>query len=464
MCACRQAAPTRHAFTLLELLVVLTIMLAAFGMIAGTFAKRNLRLTSVQMAANEMAETFRKARARAMETKSCYSVVFNIQNDPASSGRVLNNRTGGHWYRILGPTTNDMGMFLVDPGIQSSGPYTLYAFQESLKARWYDDAHVLPAKKVRIVALSDMDWGDYTKVNTAWTGRQKSPTVSFPRPWFGWWDSSSKRLYPWGGYDPAIMASGFYFWGSAAPAWAARDSEPINSATGLPPGCANAQDRKLDAFTGSNTYMVYNTKTPDIVGGDLLYAKGSPRPLVNADWMDAALVFLGNGMVVSNAWMPARRYGTFRDSSWTSGSWKSGVAERCNQFSIDEATHFSAASGGYFITLGPDALDDNDQFQSAKDAVDAMMPLYRVFVSSFGEVRVIAVSRTSKYGTMSAFPTSESWWRTGNNTVTYFGESRYNTAATKYYDNVTGNGVYAGQPITDFIDADMLTNRSVWMK
>lgn len=131
---------------------------------------------------------------------------------------------------------------------------------------------------------------------------------------------------------------------------------------------------------------------------------------------------------------------------------------------MDEATHFSAASGGFFITLGPDALDDNDQFATAKEALESMMPLYRVFVSSYGEVRVIAVSRMPKYGTMAAFPTTENWWRTGNNTVNYFGENRFNTAATKHSDNVTGNGVYTGQPITDFIDPDMLINRSVWMK
>lgn len=468
ICACggRRDAGFR-AFTMLELMVVLAISMVVFGMVASTFSRRNQRLTAVHMAANELAETFRKARARAMETKSCYSVAFHIQNDPASSGRVLNNRTGGHWYRILGPTTNDMGMFLIDPGIQSSGPYTLFEFQEAIKTRWYEEAHVLPAKQVRFVALTDMDWGDFTKVNTAWTGRQKSSTVSFPRPWFGWWDSSSKRLYPWGGYDPGIMASGFYFWGNTtAPVWATRDAEPISSATGLPPGCTNAQDRRLDGFTGSCTYMVYNTKSPDTAGRDLLYAAGSPRPLVNAEWMDAALVFLGDGRVVANDWMPGRRYGTFRDSSWTSGSWKSGVAERCNKYSaaLPEATHFSAASGGFFITLGPDALDDNDQFPTAKDALDSLMPLYRVFVSSFGEVRVIAVSRSPRYGSMTAFPDNENWWRTGNNTVNYFGEGRYNTKATTYSDNTTGNGVYTGQPITDFIEADMLANRSVWMK
>lgn len=466
-------------FTMLELLVVLAIMVTVFGLVGSGFAKRNGRLQAVQAAANELAATCRKARARAMETHSCHAVVFNIQNDPTSSGRVLNNRSGGHWYRTMGPRSNKGDIIQVPAcETQQSGPYTVAEFQQQLDLTWYDDAHVLPPRRVRFVALTDMDWGDCTTINTALAGRQHGGAPSFPRPWFGWWDATAKRLYGWGGYDPAIPASGFYYWGNpTTPEWAPRDPEPINPATGLAPGCANASDRWLDRWTSAAIYPV-QSRAPELTHADRLYATGDPRPLVNAAWRDASLIFLSSGEVRWGDWMPARHCTAFKDSLWTAPGkpFRSGIAERCNrmettvysstmaQHSKAEASNFDQDSGGWFITLGPDVEDDNDSFADARSAMESLMPLYRVYVSSFGEIRVLAVSRIAKLGGLSAFPSDPDWWRTGSNLIRYFGEDRYNTAAVLASENQTGRGPYQGAPITDFLTPDMLSNRSVWMK
>jgi prepilin-type N-terminal cleavage/methylation domain-containing protein len=467
-----------RAFTLIEMMIVLAIMVTVFGLVGSSFSKRNLRQQSVNAAASELAATCRAVRARAMETKTCHAIVFHIQNDPASSGRVLNNRSGGHWYRVIGPRTSK-GEVIQTPALetQQGGPYTVAEFRQQLEATWYGDAHILPAKRVRFVALTDMDWGDYTTINTALAGRQKTATRSFPRPWFGWWDAADGRLHGWGGYDPAIAASGFYYWGNPATAQPARDPEPVSSATGLPPGCSNAVGRTLDRWASWVQYNSYN-RPADEPDADVLYAAGTPRPLIDAHWMDASLIFLSSGEVMWGDWMPARHSTSFKDSIRTApgGPWQCGVFERCNgmettiynstmaQASKAEASNFDRDSGGWFITLGPDTIDDRDTFGSAREAMESLMPLTRVFVSSFGEVRVIPVSRTARFGTRSAFPTSEDWWRTGSNVIANFGESRYNTGLIKASENQTGRGPYVGRPITDFLIPDMLANRSVWMK
>ena len=40
---------------------------------------------------------------RAMVEQAPFAIAINIQNAPGSSGRVINNRSGGHWYRMVGP-------------------------------------------------------------------------------------------------------------------------------------------------------------------------------------------------------------------------------------------------------------------------------------------------------------------------------------------------------------------------
>lgn len=461
----------RSGFTLVELLVVLAIMAGVFGLAAYGFAGHNARRQAVQGAAHELAATFRTARALAMERKATFAVVFHLQNDPESSGRVLNNRSGGHWYRIAGPGVPQVPACETQQG----GPYTVHDVQLQMGAAWAEDAHVLPARRVRFVALSDMDWGDCASSSTGSTGsaasgaRRKGAHDSFPRPWFGWYDAAAKRLHGWGAYDPAIVGSGFYFWGNAAaPAYAPVDPEPINPATGQPPGCANAADRWMDRWMPISTYPVQN-RVPEAVNAHLLYERGSPRPLVNANWRDASIVFTSSGMVRWGDWMPARHCTAFKDSLWTGPGkpYRSGVAERMNrcetsvysatipQYASAEASCFDQVSGGWYITLGPDLERDDDAYPDARAALDAIMPLYRVFVSSFGEVRVIAVGRGERGASgLAPFPTDPGWWRSGSNLQTHFGTGRYRDAA----------GTAVGRPATDFVTARMLADRAPWLR
>ena len=96
---------SRASFTLVELIVVVAIMALAFSMIA-FLPKGAKRDADVQAAAEELASTLRLARSLAMDRHAVYAVSFNIQNAPGTSGKVLNNWSGGHWYRILGPNEN----------------------------------------------------------------------------------------------------------------------------------------------------------------------------------------------------------------------------------------------------------------------------------------------------------------------------------------------------------------------
>lgn len=462
----------RNAFTLIELLLVMAIMAVVFGMAGASFARSNTRQQAVLGAANELAATFRQARALAMERKQAYSVVFHIQNDPASSGRVLNNRSGGHWYRILGPGGGNMRMVAYTPpyGSFQFGAFNLASAAQSLERNWVDEAHVLPARKVRFLALTDMDYGNYRSGSQDY--RQASAERTYPRPWFGWFDGT--RLHGWGGYDPDIPGSGFYFWGNdsqitwnGAPdpaAFATRDPKPLT--------CTNTQDRVLDNWIGADS----RSSAPGQPASQVLYTAGSPRPLINASWRDVSLQFLGTGEACWGTFLPARHAWIFSDvqpSYWRNA--RRGVAERCNgstswdintYYSVGdvrqhwqtEAGNFDQDSGGWFVTLAPDVDSDNDTYPDAKAALDALMPMYRVFVSSFGEIRVIAVSRSAKLPSgMTAFPPTEDWWRTGSNTVNYFGRDRYVGTVAKGTRPV-------GAPITDFVTTGMLGNRQVWMR
>jgi hypothetical protein len=55
--------------------------------------------------------------------------------------------------------------------------------------------------------------------------------------------------------------------------------------------------------------------------------------------------------------------------------------------------HFDQYTGGYYITLAPDTLDDKDVFDNVKDAINSFMPAVRVFVAQNGEVNIVKVRR-----------------------------------------------------------------------
>lgn len=501
----------RRGFTLVETLVVLAIMVAVFAMAGGSFLRSDGRVQAVKAAAEELAATCRQARALAVSRNATFAVVFHVQNHPDSNGRVLNNRSGGHSYRIVGPAPSVSTMIdprsLLDPKLVDnlppvvggmtisetnlrdfaySYPFTLAQTAELHGNSWVGDEHVLPAGKARLLALSDMDYGDYNEGGS--TFRNPSATISFPRPWFGWWDKDNVagggkgRLYPWGGYDPAIPGSGFYYRGrAAAAAYANIDTlAPVNS--------RNAVTRRIDRWhddqirNGSGkAYSLY--EEPAEPQADVLYEADSARPLLNAAWRDVSIAFTASGEAAWGGTMPGRHCVTFRDIAITDAGVTHprvfrGVAERCNGIwpaksdmgllpyphYQGEMGTFEQDSGGFFITLAPELTDDNDVYPTAKAVIDALMPIYRVYISVVGEVRVIPVSRTAVWPSGKApFPTTESWYRGSGNMKTYFPRDRLVTGAL-LSGGVGLGAIESGGPITDVLTTGMLENRSIWLK
>jgi prepilin-type N-terminal cleavage/methylation domain-containing protein len=459
----------RTAFTLIELLVVISIMLIALGMMADTMTRQN-REESVRVAAEGLAGTLREARMRAMVRDEPYAVVFHIQNAPGSSGRILNNRSGGHGYRILGPMRGHsaskwggkrpMPLPYIGDGAfkqENSDPWgphynTLPRYIELLQQCWVSPFIPLPGGRVRFLALSETDEGNRINADNQENGTQTSKAwayaPTYPRPYFGYFDSATGRLFPWGGYDhqlgidqpwrpisgaatPSTNYTGFFY--------AGKDGAIVGSMTSA------AQARTyLDAPLASIHGSAVATTSYTVL------AANTPRPLVNSEWGDAMIVFAPNG----NAYFPPfgvarKRYfciqhvpnsgtnylrGANGVSDMTRGwVWKDGMTRLSTASaptpwlsSFDytqiggqvpmmqlsdqsEFGHFKEHLGGYHITLAPDSLDDQDAFGSASEALASVSPMMRVYVSTSGAVEVFKVATRddgwlATQGTL--FPTS----------------------------------------------------------
>lgn len=108
----------RMAFTLVELLTVLAIMALVASMVVYTNPRQG-KAQTVELVAEGVAGMLRKARAMAIVEQAPITVSFNLQNAPGSSGRVINNRSGGHWLRLLRPAR----MMITGGGRGMSAPW-----------------------------------------------------------------------------------------------------------------------------------------------------------------------------------------------------------------------------------------------------------------------------------------------------------------------------------------------------
>jgi prepilin-type N-terminal cleavage/methylation domain-containing protein len=484
-------------FTLVELLLVIAIIVLAMSMVFIYAGRKDRRSLQVRLEAEQLAQTLRQARGLAMDEKAVIGVAFNISNAPGSKGTVLNNRAGGHWYRIMGPVRSNGSQDYT--GGAGGGYYGYYRFERLNTFWWVVDPHngdaavngvlgewandwigpkiVLPKNSVRFIALADQDNGSHASPNWDF-----APT--YPRPWFGEWDPNNHRLYAWGGYDQEARFTDF----PQNPEWFGQikhDRTNRNGALynitgfyyegwdGAITGCVQPTDRLVYVDTNGNGYADLNdTRTWP------LWKAGDPRPLVNGDWLDALILFYPDGHAQYENWMRLRHeYGKWSrenwmfDDSYHHNLQELAMGDMCNGINMAtywwwsgehdwsppndryEVAHYVDRTGFWYITLGPDVDTDKDTFDSPQQALATMMPMMRVGVSPLGEVKLVEVKRRMKPGVTLDGPRGDAWWQTCSH-----------TGPESYYNNLLWATTGTAMPVEDFVTPEMLANRQWWMR
>ncbi len=486
---------SRAAFTLIEMLVVLAIVAVFFGLGASVLDRRDARQAAVRGAADELASVFRATRAKAMERHATYAVVFNIQNTPDRSGIQLSNGGGGHWYRVLGPTVSqvdwrnlppyfDSQTSLRDNSAKSTGSGTLWTqalrpFEEMVARSWVGDRHVLTPGRVRFVALTDQDNGDYCM-----PGNTYAPT--YPRPWFGWYDATTKRLRPWGGYDPALPKQAAQTWPASPTHGFFRALSNGGHAFSHSGFFYEGEDDRVVGSRNPLDRIVYEDGDDDTwlhtayesVGYPMCRA-GEPRPLINAGWCDYALWFMPDGSVRAD-WMRLRHEmaGVNTDGNFSSvypvtggrvDNRFIGPSDRSSRVPMSmieedgtaypEASGYIARTGCHFITLGPDLRDDTDTYPDAATALRAIMPLYRVAVGSNGHVRVLPVSSSPRGPMIFDTTIAGSDWEVKAKTDRYFAG-----LVVTNVDLPASDPDRLPRPVEDVVTDEMMLKRQWWTK
>jgi len=509
-----------RGFTLIEMLVVLMIIVVMLGFVMA-IPTSDRREEEVRGAAEELAAVLRETRTRAMRKNTPYGVVFNIQNAPGSSGRILNNRSGGHWYRLIGPRDTHGGLAFNTTGgylgpypdipdwnnipwtpVGGNDPVALQPYLHLVSRSWVDEPHVLAKGKVRFLALTDQDNGD----NDA-PAQGGYYTATYPRPWFGWWDADAasptfQQLLTWGGYDPALKGETQKFWD-----WSNRNyaRTSVNGRLvsisgfryegweGEVVGCRNPVDRKV-LPSKNDSAMVDYAGAPWTV-----YKAGEPRPLINAAWLDYVLVFRPDGKVTDD-WFRLRQngwnYWNYRGNGsadpyvptyfQTVGRNDAGLADMCNGTSFmwnwednytrcpnkstaqREATSFVQRTGFYWITLAADAANDVSAFPSAEAALRSMLPIYRVGISPNGQVKVIRVTTTRDARVFDTTITGNDWQN--KNKIWGKTGATWDPAVPITKENYVNHelrkadGSALGIPVHDTVLPEMLRERKWWWK
>lgn len=353
-------------FTLIEILMVLAIIMVVMGMMLAV-PTSDRKDAAVGQVARELAQTMRQARAMAIEHQAPVAITFNIQNASGTSGKTLNNWTGGHWYQIVGSfeqvsgaKCNDLAglhglpsgsiarrlnTHLALPGDTLDTPADTAV--DRIRSCYIGDRRVLPARKVRFLALTDQDNGGYRpdspdkdpwnspdNRNMRWNGSLPRPNryaawwgASYPRPWFGVWDAASKRLMAWGGYDHTLIQqhigantermpggqpispSGFFYEGNDGAITGSvhpRDRWIVADRWGNDGLWSRADDSFGHIPRDDNPVTAFTTR---------FFTAGQPRALINGDWMDSTLEFWPDGRVRSGIFLGMRKaYAATTDS------------------------------------------------------------------------------------------------------------------------------------------------------
>lgn len=501
----------RRAFTLVEMMVVMLIVAVLVG-IGATSIKRDQVDAQVRGAAESLAAVLRQTRSRAIEEQAAYGVVFNLQNQPGTTGTVLNNWSGGHWYRVIGPhaqgglnnsralplgvrLTNDWNQLT-----QGNFPDVLAKIAES----WVSEPQVLPARQVRFLALSDTDEGPRNTLGAAnlwWSGSNiyygNAGETTYPRPWFGYFDAVARKWYPWGGYLPTKKYSALYYEGKGGviPDSKNVDDRIYNNDFPYARGLTDRQFKDADLNGDGDTEDLREREV-----GYAVWRINQPRAVVNADWLDACIMFTPSGHAQFLEWNRNRRVFEDRQANLMSGSlnWDSsggpftycnGARDRAKDCSVGswmrcltdvgwvkdnvtaEVVHFEQHNGGFHITLGPDATADSNEFASAADVLRSITPAYRVYVGTMGTIRAYRVQRRDDgylAGRPVWPPTPATWLQTtAVNQIWRRCRLGYLHVDTK--DTTWGNRWWQpeltpkGRPINDIITERMLTDRIWWL-
>jgi prepilin-type N-terminal cleavage/methylation domain-containing protein len=507
----------RRGFTLVELLTVVAIIALVSGMILGT-RSTGLKEAQVKVAADQFAAFVCQVRARAVADNQPYGIAINIQNAPGSSGRVINNRSGGHWYRMVRPPRHTWGqgssgnrLLIAWPDtseIRLGGIATFPHFIEALKETWAGPQHTLPAGKVRFLALGDTDEGP--RVNGSDQGggyyqdRSYGYPSTYPRPYFGYFDPARKRLFPWGGYDPALSAA-----------------EPLNRLTGggptidnytgffyqgadpIIPDSRNPVDRTFNVDWNNDGDFADTDPVRGPETGYRVFQQGEPRPLVSGDWQDFLIIFSPEGNVSVPPFKTNRKrfsrlqYDFVNDAKvnfcngvldttkpwFGGGGMNPGIWEYNFNFVASngfteaaEVAHFDRHTGSYRITFAPDSLDDRDAFADSREALASMWPLWRVEISKQGDVRSYQTKRADDgwLDGKTVFPAAKSVWTqvsaADRKTVGerckwgWLQQGKTVSGATWAFFNREIDAVPAGTPITNVITPRMMTEKVWWFE
>lgn len=507
-------------FTLVELLMVVAIVALVMAMSFGTLKKASAD-EEVKAAADQFASFCVQTRARAVAQQRPFGVAIGIQNDPDGSGAVLNNRTGGHWYRAVGPSSysakagrqvlvagpNQGSIFWDSDSRKAADSSTFPELIEKLRSTWIGPKVVLPAKRVRFLALGDTDEG--ARVHGTGNG-DYGYTSTYPRPYFGYYDPARKTLFAWGGYNPELHSS--EPWSNFA------NNRTAPNYTGFfyqGSGAAMATCRNPD----SRTYNVDWDHSNTIGGSSAIYgpeagyavwSAGEPRPLVNGDWQDFIIVFLPDGRIyvppfktnrkrfktgqfgyasssdlangvldTTRAWSRTDGFG----NAWNDCGWNYQAIgdNRDGYLETAEVGHFDRHTGGYRITLARDALDDRMGFATVKEAMDSITPMYRVELSRQGGIRTYRVKSMrddaflSSVAGRSPWPSTPGYFSNAGSRAAFSSNFRYGWL----HEAVNHQGapldlgsnnsppellVPSGVPITDVVTPRMLTDKIWWLQ
>lgn len=469
----------RRGFSLIEIMVVMTIVVVLFA-ISFSSLRGEQSDSEVQAEAERLGAVLRQTRNRAIAERAAYGVVFNLRNGVGTSGEVLNNWDGGHWYRVIGPGrgSNPHALPIAGPGEPASR--NLPDFMENVAASWVSPPHALPLREVRFLALGDTDEGNRRNGASAASGDNRYYASTYPRPWFGLYQSG--RLWAWGGYDPSKDHSAFYYEGA--------DGDVTGSVNPSTRSYDNDFDRD-----GSFSNVDHNGDSDfDDPGererGYVIWEAGEGRPVVDARFMDACIMFTPSGEAQFLEWNRARRAYVNQQAvpgSDTQAAARNGIADRAKTKSstvsydgdyadwvytgprhLDvedhgEVGHFTPHTGGWHITLAPDATQDDNRYPDAERALDSITPAWRVFVGSKGAVRVFRVQRRgpSFLGQGTVFPSSPSGW---NDTNLMWRRCRLGWLHANESDANELNLVPEGEPIVHLITERMLTDRIWWFQ